>query len=243
MFEAIGIRESAVVACARVIRRAVLRGELGAGERLPPERELAGTLGVTRLTLRSALAQLTGTGLLTARQGSGTYVTDYQRRCGPDLLPGIAELARERGAIGETVADLLLVRRQLARAVLERVPVGMGAAELAGVEAAVAAFVEAARAGAAPEVVAAADLEVLAAVVEATGSVVLRLCLNPVAQVLSSLPELREALYARPQENAAGWTALLAWLRSGRRDGFELIIAEMERRDRVTVARVKGSTT
>jgi GntR family transcriptional regulator, transcriptional repressor for pyruvate dehydrogenase complex len=238
MFEAIQVRESAVEACARAIRGAVLRGELEAGERLPPERELAETLGVTRLTLRSALAQLTAAGLLAARQGSGTYVTDYQRRCGPDLLPGIADLARERGELPAAAADLLLVRRQLARAVLERLPSRVPKAELQAIEAAVAAFADAAASGAGAAL-AQADLEVLTAVVDATGSAVLRLCLNPVARVLSSLPELREAIYARPADNVAGWQGLLAWLRSSDRAGLDLIIAEMEKRDRSTVARMK----
>lgn len=41
------------------------------GERLPPERELAVTLGVSRATLRQALQQVADLGLLEARRGRG----------------------------------------------------------------------------------------------------------------------------------------------------------------------------
>lgn len=49
-------------------------GELTPGMRLPPERELAARLGVSRTSLRDALRQLELLGHLDARQGDGTYV-------------------------------------------------------------------------------------------------------------------------------------------------------------------------
>jgi len=44
------------------------------GQLLPSERELAAELGVARMTLRKALAQLVADSLLFRRQGSGTFV-------------------------------------------------------------------------------------------------------------------------------------------------------------------------
>lgn len=52
------------------------RGELAAGDRIPPERELSDMLGVNRLTLRRALRELEGRGLLRRRPGLGTFVTE-----------------------------------------------------------------------------------------------------------------------------------------------------------------------
>ncbi len=51
-------------------------GELSVGDRLPPERELSETLGVNRLTLRRALRELEGRGLLRRRPGIGTFVAE-----------------------------------------------------------------------------------------------------------------------------------------------------------------------
>lgn len=49
-------------------------GDLAPGDRLPPERELSRQLGVNRMTLRQGLQVLKMRGLLTQRQGDGTYI-------------------------------------------------------------------------------------------------------------------------------------------------------------------------
>jgi len=61
----------------KVIRGLIHRGELSPGDRLPPERALADQLGVARVSLRDALAQLQHEGYLAARRGAhgGTFVT------------------------------------------------------------------------------------------------------------------------------------------------------------------------
>ena len=58
------------------LRDLIERGDLGPGDRLPVERVLAVQLGVSRSTLREGIRSLRSTGVLHARQGSGTYVTD-----------------------------------------------------------------------------------------------------------------------------------------------------------------------
>jgi GntR family transcriptional regulator, transcriptional repressor for pyruvate dehydrogenase complex len=60
-----------------VIRGLIHRGELSPGDRLPPERALADQLGVARVSLRDALAQLQQERYLVARRGArgGTFVT------------------------------------------------------------------------------------------------------------------------------------------------------------------------
>jgi GntR family transcriptional regulator len=49
-------------------------GELRAGERLPPERELAKSVGVSRMTVRQALSSLAQRGLVERGVGRGTFV-------------------------------------------------------------------------------------------------------------------------------------------------------------------------
>lgn len=48
--------------------------DLAPGDRLPPERQLAAELGVSRASLREGLRRLLDLGVVQARQGSGTYV-------------------------------------------------------------------------------------------------------------------------------------------------------------------------
>jgi len=110
---------------------AILDGQFPVNSTLPPERELATRLGVTRPTLREALQRLTRDGWLEIRQGRPTRVRDYwhegslgvlgaiARNPGPlppqfipnllavrlALAPAYARLAVERSA--EAIADLL----------------------------------------------------------------------------------------------------------------------------------------
>lgn len=52
----------------------IVERELVPGDRLPPERLLAESLGVSRTTLRHALRSLTERGVLESKHGSGWYV-------------------------------------------------------------------------------------------------------------------------------------------------------------------------
>jgi GntR family transcriptional regulator/MocR family aminotransferase len=70
----------------RQIRAAILDGRLAAGERLPPSREFAQRLSVSRNTVALAYERLTAEGLLVARVGAGTYVC-AQRLAGPGVAP------------------------------------------------------------------------------------------------------------------------------------------------------------
>jgi len=54
------------------------RGELNSGDRLPPERDLAKLLGVSRPTLRAGIRSLTAVGILQSRQGAGTFVAEAE---------------------------------------------------------------------------------------------------------------------------------------------------------------------
>jgi GntR family phosphonate transport system transcriptional regulator len=56
------------------LERAIVQGELAPGMRLPGEVDIATRFSVNRHTVRRALAELTGRGLIRAARGSGTYV-------------------------------------------------------------------------------------------------------------------------------------------------------------------------
>ena len=94
-------RSSLVDDTARALRGWLATGARRAGDRLPPELELAGMLGVSRGTLRTALDRLEEAGEITRRQGSGTYVGQAVRPTafheGLEVLRPYSALAERRG--------------------------------------------------------------------------------------------------------------------------------------------------
>lgn len=55
----------------------VLAGTWPVGSKIPPETDLAATLGISRMTLRSAIQRTNALGLTETKQGEGTYVTQF----------------------------------------------------------------------------------------------------------------------------------------------------------------------
>ena len=81
-------------------------GLVAPGERLPPERELAAQLGISRLTLRDAIRELQRAGYVEPRRGrfGGTFIT-YTR---PE--PSAGEVERLAAQNGEKLTDALNFR-------------------------------------------------------------------------------------------------------------------------------------
>jgi GntR family transcriptional regulator len=90
---------------ASAIEGAVSSGDLGCGDRLPPERELAAWFGVNRLTLRQALADLQQRGLIrrvTGRKG-GTFVAERIVERDLSDFAGFSDQARRNGLVASAV--------------------------------------------------------------------------------------------------------------------------------------------
>jgi DNA-binding FadR family transcriptional regulator len=87
--------------------QAIKLGVVAPGDRLPAERDLAARLGVSRETLREALAVVTQAGYVQARRGryGGTFVLPPPSRRNGSRLRDVAD----RGADG--LADALVLRR------------------------------------------------------------------------------------------------------------------------------------
>jgi DNA-binding FadR family transcriptional regulator len=73
---------------AEQIARLIRRGEYKPGARLPPERDLARLLKVSRPSVREALIALEVEGYVEVRVGSGVYVTLRRPAARSDPLPG-----------------------------------------------------------------------------------------------------------------------------------------------------------
>jgi GntR family transcriptional repressor for pyruvate dehydrogenase complex len=56
------------------LRDLIFRGYFKPGEKLPPERELAASLSVSRPTIKTAITKLVNKGLVEQRQGQGSFV-------------------------------------------------------------------------------------------------------------------------------------------------------------------------
>lgn len=98
----------------RQIELLILRGLLRPGERLPSERELAERMGVSRPSLREAIAELQERGLLTTRAGAGVFVADM---LGSTFSQALIDLF---AAHDEAVFDYISFRRDLEGMAAER---------------------------------------------------------------------------------------------------------------------------
>jgi DNA-binding FadR family transcriptional regulator len=92
----------------------IVSGSYPAGLRLPSEVELATELGCGRSTVREALGQLAGLGVVRSRRGSGALVLDYRREGTPALLPWYMMAGRFDRPPGVIARELLGVRTLLA---------------------------------------------------------------------------------------------------------------------------------
>jgi len=91
------------------LRALIERGELPAGSRLPPERDLAQQLGVSRPSVREALIALEVEGRVEVRMGSGIYV-----RAIDAAAPRNAALLHEAESPLETIRARQLIESELA---------------------------------------------------------------------------------------------------------------------------------
>ena len=91
----------------RNIEALILEGTLCPGEKLPPERELAKRMEVSRPSLREALQKLEARGLVESRRGGGTYVANM---LGSSFTNPLINLFKNHP---ETLYDLVEMRRLL----------------------------------------------------------------------------------------------------------------------------------
>ncbi len=101
----------------RQIEQLILRGVLRPGERLPSERDLAEKMGVSRPSLRDAIADLADRGLLISRAGSGIFVAEV---LGSAFSPALTQLFSTHE---EAVSDYISFRRDMEGLAAERAAV------------------------------------------------------------------------------------------------------------------------
>ena len=94
------------------IEAKILSGELPVGRQLPPERQLAQSMGVSRAVVNSGIVELEHRGFLDVRPRVGTFVADYRRAGTMETLKSI--MTYNRGRLrNEEIRSILEVRDAL----------------------------------------------------------------------------------------------------------------------------------
>ena len=189
---------------ARVIALITER-ELKPGDRLPPERELAATMGVSRSSLREALRALALVGVMEMRQGDGTYLTSLE----PEALlrPVALVLSLSDSGLAELFEARKLVEPGLAALAAARIDDEAAAELCARADASAAALDDA-------EAFMWADIELHALIAKAAENAVLRRLLDSIASMgiasrrrTGRLAEVREQSALDHREIAAAIAA------------------------------------
>jgi DNA-binding FadR family transcriptional regulator len=114
------------------VEEAIADGRIGPGDRLPPERELAGQLRVSRASVREALRVLEAFGVVTSRQGRGADAGSVVSAGDQNGLAGLLRIYTllMKVPLSDLVDLRVAIESMTARAAAER-RAGEGLAELA----------------------------------------------------------------------------------------------------------------
>ena len=90
------------------IKAMIVSGELAPGDRLPPEKELAERLGLSRNSMREAVKALEVIRVLDVRRGDGTYVTSLEPRLLLEAISFVVDMHDD-----DSMLEIFAVRRML----------------------------------------------------------------------------------------------------------------------------------
>ncbi|BCF94755.1 MULTISPECIES: FadR/GntR family transcriptional regulator [Paraburkholderia] len=168
----------------------IRKGEFPPGDRLPPERELALKLGVSRPSLREALIALEIGGQIEIRMGSGVYVRS-----------GGSNDVESMGALGDSPSELMQARAAIEGSVAVLATARMSAAMLDRLRRTVERMRRLAAAGKSPVE---ADRQFHMLIAEAAGNSVLS---RFVGELFDSRHDPIAAAMRGHTESAQTWTA------------------------------------
>ena len=187
------------------LRHDVLAGTYPAGGHLPPERQLSAALGVSRLTLRAALARLEAEGLVRARQGEGVRVLDLAQHGTLAVLAYMDLAARP-----DVVRSFLELRRSVAA---DAIALACERATPKDLEA-LSQMAEQQAQETDLKRYAARDIAFARAVLVASQSFVALLVFNALEPVYAAHPQLAQALLSDRERSLAGYFLTVELLRA-----------------------------
>lgn len=100
------------------LKEMISNGELKHGEKLPSERELAESLGVSRASVREALTALEAIGILDIRPGEGTFVRETSVSATFPPLAMVLEM--ERNSVGQLMEVRRVLETEIAALAVQR---------------------------------------------------------------------------------------------------------------------------
>lgn len=104
--------------CVQAILTKILSGDLKPGDKLPPERELAEVMGVSRSSLNHGIVELEAMGFLTVEPRRGTIVNDYRSRPTPQSLDAVmrySSVEMDKALFSDLMDTRLLIESECAR--------------------------------------------------------------------------------------------------------------------------------
>lgn len=182
---------------------AIKRGEYAPGDKLPSERILCESFGVSRVSVREALAGLAATGLIDVRQGSGAFV---RRRVSDEYAGPFAFYIAENQ---HDLSELLLVRGALDGIAAAEAAQQLTAAGRAALEQAHADFVAAVEAKADPRTLSEVDVRFHQAIAHATEGTLLPQLLEHLNSVLVESRHILFAQSGQPRRSLKDHAAIL----------------------------------
>lgn len=188
---------------ARQIERLILK-KLKPGDKLPSERELAETLGVSRSSIRDAIRSLELMGMVEPRQGAGTIV----REISSDSLVNPLGNALKRKE--ELIGELLDFRRMLEPPLAARAATRVSPDEISEMEEILQRQQEKQSRG---EAAVAEDAEFHYSIALASGNSVVLKVLDILMDLLRGTRERSLQVEGRPQKSLAGHRRILAALK------------------------------
>lgn len=165
---------------ARIVEE-ILTGRWPAGERTPPERELALALGINRHAVREALKRVQQAGLVHTVQGGKSVVLDWGSQAGLDMLAALAAV----GVVPPTtiLSDVAVMRRSVGVDAARLCALRADDEQLAAVAAAAAAYPQSGDLNALRD----ADLTLWSAIVTGSGNLAYRLALNTLVRSIDDV--------------------------------------------------------
>lgn len=185
---------------ARQLERMILT-KLHPGDKLPSERELAETLGVSRSSIRDAIRSLELVGLVEPRQGSGTVVREVSA---DTLINPLTNVLRHKM---ELVGELLDFRKMLEPPFAARAATRATEEELGEMEEILQRQESKFRRG---QLAIEEDSEFHYAIALASGNSVVLKVLDVLMDLLRDTRERSLQLQGRPQKSLAGHRKILA---------------------------------